>query len=167
MEKSLAIANALIRLAIEHNKPLTQMKLQKLIFYAHGWHLALLDTPLVDEAFEAWKYGPVIPTVYHEFKNFGLMPINREGTEAVLRNNESIEWVAPRIKDTTGNVSALLKRIWEVFGVFSGTQLSEMTHAPGTPWSNAREHYGEDHRHIPIDDCEIKQYFKELAENNA
>lgn len=166
MEKSLAIANRMIQLAMQHQRPPTQMKLQKLIFYAHGWHLALFDAPLVDETFEAWRYGPVLPTVYHEFKNFGLMPIDREGTEPILHNS-SIHWIAPQLRDATGNTDALLRKIWEVFGGYSGTELSDMTHAPGTPWYKARKAYGESERHIPIENREIQRYFKEIALSNA
>ncbi|QLH42366.1 MAG: DUF4065 domain-containing protein [Coxiellaceae bacterium] len=52
------------------------MKLAKLIYVAHGWSLALNDVPLIDEAVQAWKFGPVIESVYHEFKHFGNDVIN-------------------------------------------------------------------------------------------
>jgi len=74
--RSMAVANWFI----DHVRNLTPLKLQKLIYYAHGWHLALRDQPLIDELIEAWEYGPVVPNVYHEFKEFGNQPITRRGT---------------------------------------------------------------------------------------
>lgn len=163
MEKSLAIANGLIRLAVQHGNPPTQMKLQKLIFFAHGWNLALYENPLVDEGFEAWKYGPVIPSVYHEFKTYGTLGIDRPGTEYVSTPN-GFEWLPPPIVDSNGTVQGLLNKIWEVFGVHSGTQLSAMTHAQNAPWSIMRAKYG-DIRDIPIPNEIIKKYFKGLMPN--
>ena len=159
MEKSLAVANELIRYAIDAKNPPTQMKLQKLLFFAHGWNLALFDGPLVDERFRAWKYGPVIPSVYHEFKSFGKRGIDRLGTEMVL-GDEGILFVSPLVK-VTGDTPALLHKIWEVFGGFNGTQLSDMTHKEGTPWYNAwvKSNYSGS---AVINDEDIKKYFKSL-----
>ena len=159
MEKPLAIANAFIQLAQQTDaRPLTQMKLQKLIFFAHGWNLALRDAPLVNEAFQAWKYGPVLPSAYHEFKSFGTLGIDRLGTALTLTPEEGLEWEPPVISDTTGLTHQLLHRVWDVYGGYSGTELSQMTHLPDTPWSKTRARYG-DARDIPIPDSEIKTYF--------
>lgn len=163
MEKSLAIANGLIQLALQHGNPPTQMKLQKLMFFAHGWNLALYNAPLVDEQFQAWPYGPVIPSVYHQFKAFGTLGIDQLGTEMICTPT-GFAWVPPSISDTSGMAWGLLCKIWEVFGGNSGTKLSEMTHAPGTPWTVMREKYG-CARDIPIPDDVIQSYFKGLMPN--
>lgn len=55
---------------------LTQMKLHRLVYYAHGWHLGFQDTPLLNETLEAWPYGPVVPSILREFGRFGAMPID-------------------------------------------------------------------------------------------
>src|ERR1700676_3931940 len=72
---ALAVANWFLARAAADGKSLDPMKLQKLIYFAHGWSLALTDIPLIEEHPEAWDYGPVIPSVYHEFKLFGRKPI--------------------------------------------------------------------------------------------
>lgn len=163
MEKPLAIANELILLANSCGSPLTQMKLQKLIFFAHGWYLAICDEPLIDESFQAWRYGPVLPSVYDKFKIYGMLGIDKPGAELVYTAN-GFEWNTPRVTDNTGNVKDLLDKIWDVFGKYSGTQLSEMTHAPNTPWKKMREEYG-DARSISIPNKLIKDYFKGLMNN--
>lgn len=55
------IAMAFVKKAIESGKPVTQMQLQKMVYFAHGLHLAnTKGEPLVKEEFQAWRYGPVI-----------------------------------------------------------------------------------------------------------
>ena len=163
MEKSLAVANELICLGTDHNAPPTQMKLQKLIYFAHGWHLALFDEPLVDEQFLAWAYGPVIPSVYNKFKVYRTLGIDKPGVELVYTVN-GFKWNIPCITDNTGNVKNLLDKIWDVFGKYSGTQLSEMVHIPNTPWKKIREEC-KDAMDTPIPNKLIKDYFKGLMNN--
>ncbi|HEY1718789.1 MAG TPA: type II toxin-antitoxin system antitoxin SocA domain-containing protein, partial [Verrucomicrobiae bacterium] len=58
--KSIAVANRFIELAQKSDSKLTLMKLLKIVYFAHGWHLALRDkSPLIDDTVEAWKFGPV------------------------------------------------------------------------------------------------------------
>lgn len=163
MEKSLAIANAIIQRALEAKRPPTQMKLQKLIYFAHGWNLALFDVPLVDEEFQAWPYGPVLPSVYHEFKSFGTLGIDEYATKLVKLPTGGFNWVPYSIQfDST--ISDLLNKIWEVFGKYSGTQLSSMTHQINSPWKKIHDQYG-DTRDVPIPNFMIKEYFKSLITN--
>lgn len=163
MEKALAIANEFIQRGQRDGVSITQMKLQKLIFFAHGWYLAICNAPLVDEGFQAWKYGPVIPSVYHEFKAFGTLNIDRPGTTASY-SPEGLLWETPVIADKTGTVYKLIDKIWEVYGHYTGTQLSAMTHQPDTPWSTVHNIHG-DARDIPIPDDMIKKYFQGLIKN--
>lgn len=161
MEKALAVANAMIMRACNHQNPPTQMKLQKLIYFAHGWHLALYDGPLVDEQFQAWPYGPVLPSVYHEFKAYGISGIDKLGTEIVVLPTGGFGWDAPKILDSSGFITPLLDKIWEVFGSYSGGQLSDMTHATNSPWKQIHDLYGNT-RDVVIPDNLIKNYFKGL-----
>ncbi len=57
--------------------PLTSMQVLKLVYIAHGYAMAYLDRPLIDGRIEAWRYGPVIPALYHALKGHGGDPINR------------------------------------------------------------------------------------------
>lgn len=161
MEKALAVANAMIMRACKHQNPPTQMKLQKLIYFAHGWHLALYDGPLVNEQFQAWPYGPVLPSVYHEFKVYGMSGIDKLGTEIVALPTGGLAWEAPTILNSNGLIDPLLDKIWEVFGSYSGGQLSDMTHATNSPWKKIHDLYGNT-RDVVIPDDLIRDYFKGL-----
>ena len=165
MEKALAVANEIIILAKAAGDPPTQMKLQKLMFYAHGWHLALADTPLIDQQFEAWQYGPVVSSVYHTFKHYRMAPITALGTDIQMIGG-SIQLVSPQLINGAGYAAALLRKTWEVFGHYSGGQLSAMTHAEGTPWANARRTYG-NMDNVPMSDESIKQYFRGLMSQDG
>lgn len=54
----------------ERGENLTNLKLQKLLYYAQAWHLALRNAPLFDEDFQAWVHGPVLPSQYLRFRSF-------------------------------------------------------------------------------------------------
>ena len=72
------IANYFIWLAKETGSFVSNLKLQKLVYYAQAWHLALHDAPLFDEDFQAWVHGPVIPELYQKYKVFGWQPITMD-----------------------------------------------------------------------------------------
>ncbi len=160
----LAIANTLIDIAKEKKVKLTPMKLQKLIYFAHGWNLALKDEPLINEHVEAWKFGPVIPSIYHEFKYYGNNDINEKAERIIMNDNFSFTTTKPVVKKTDKEIWELLEKIWEVYGKYSGWQLSNATHQEGTPWKQVWNEgqvlYGKD-----IDNNIIKEYFKKISEN--
>jgi uncharacterized phage-associated protein len=54
---------------------MTPLKIQKLVYFLHGWHLAVRADPAIGESFEAWPYGPVLSSLYQQFKGFGRSPI--------------------------------------------------------------------------------------------
>lgn len=108
------------------------MKLQKLIYYAHGWCLALYNKPLVEDQVQAWTYGPVFPRVYHLAKTYGSEPIDSL-LYGYLSEPSVVQGSDPRIP--------LLEKIWEVFGKYSASQLSRMTHEPGGPWDKISKSY--------------------------
>lgn len=120
-----AIANFFIELAQDKKGVLDPMKIQKLVYYAHGWSLALLGQPLIREPIEAWDYGPVIRSLYMEFRKYGKgQIIDFAKTHDAVREDDDI-------------TKALLRRIWELYGKYTGIQLSNLTHADGTPWQQA------------------------------
>ena len=76
MCKASDVANFFIRLSLSDSEDyITNLKLNKLMYYAQGWSLARLGKPLVQNDIQAWKYGPVIPAIYHDYKNCGNSPI--------------------------------------------------------------------------------------------
>ena len=161
---SKAVANFLLELAAAQGEQLTPMKLQKLVYYAHGWCLALTGKPLIDEAVQAWSFGPVIRSLYNEFRESGANPIRHRAMEIVADDGETMEVRYPHLDDNkeadVGFAKRLLERIWEVFGRYSAVQLSNMTHAPGTAWSRLNKFYnGNIPKYATIPDEWIREEF--------
>jgi uncharacterized phage-associated protein len=137
-----AVANEFLQRGIDMGSLLTPMQLQKLVYISHGWNLGVGEGQLFSESVQAWKYGPVIPSLFHEFKVFGKLPITKlSGLSDVEEVGEpgddgsTVEkpfidpWDTDRIK--------LIDWVWLKYGHLSGYQLSELTHEDGTPWSES------------------------------
>ncbi len=154
-----AVANYFLDLAEKSGKPLDPMKMQKLVYFAHGWYLLNYNEPLLNEKIQAWKFGPVIQSLYHEFKAFGNNPIDRKAKEESwigLVRKETVPIIP--VDDT--KTRQFLDSFWEVYSKFSGVALSNLTHRPGTPWEKT---YAADVRENEIDDNLILEYFKTLV----
>lgn len=123
---------------------LTPLQIQKLVYFAHGWSLAIYDEPLISEPIEAWEYGPVIPSLYHLHKHHGGEIIGGFNPKQAKRILE------------IQSLTALLDRIWEVYGELTGIELSILTHQENTPWKDARQN-----GFPTITDESIAAYFKE------
>ncbi|MCT9821641.1 Panacea domain-containing protein [Pseudomonas veronii] len=134
---ALAVANAFIEQGLRGKIPnLTPMKLQKLLFFAQSWHLRNKgeSTPLFDDNFARWKYGPVIPSLYHELKTYGAKSIASTLSNVELDEDGELMLVTPSIPASDADTHKLIDQIISKYGGLSGTQLSYLTHEPGTAW---------------------------------
>lgn len=111
----------LAKIDTEAGDSITNLKLQKVLYYAQGWALAVLGKPLFDEVVEAWKYGPVVPSIYHAFKKFG---------DGAIMPNDAPKGALP------GEIAALIDQVWDRYGNMSGTDLVRQPHRE-SPWSDA------------------------------
>lgn len=151
-----AVANKFLQISESFGKQLTPMKIQKLIYYAHGWHLSLTGEPLINEEVQAWQYGPVISSIYREFKSFGNGPITSPATKFELGKFATI---APKLPNDP-DLEQFMQKIWEIYGKFSGIQLSNMTHEEGTPWKEVWKL--DSPPNLPIPNDIIKKHFDSL-----
>jgi uncharacterized phage-associated protein len=123
---------------------ISNLKLQKLVYYAQGFHLALYDEHLFPEHIEAWTHGPVVPSLYHQYKEYGAGPIPKP-------ENIDFELFDPRVRE-------LLDEVHAVFGQFSAWKPRNMTHEE-PPWRDVADNAG------LITQRAMKDYFKTLLEN--
>lgn len=142
------IAEYFLLLAKEQEDPITPMKMQKLIYFAHGWNLAIRNAPLIDEPVGAWPYGPVIRSIYDEYKLHGrnAIPFVENGRTELLADTETV---------------TLLNKVWDVYRRYTAYQLSNMTHEHDTPWQKAIDAGCQ-----TISNEAIRQYFVNRAQNN-
>ena len=161
-----AIANYFISRAAREGAPLSHMKLQKLVYFAEGWHLAFKDQQLIDDRIEAWPYGPVIKSLYHQFKSYRNANI-REPETIIEANGGRIKVDIPNIPNGDTFTLGLLNKIWEIYGNFSAIDLSTMTHQDGTPWHKTyKERGGGGSQAEEIPRALIGDYFKALRQGN-
>jgi uncharacterized phage-associated protein len=132
----------------ESGELISNLKLQKLVYYAQGFHLAFFDTPLFPERIEAWTYGPVIPDLYRIYKDCGQCSIPPPPDFDISKYD-------PQTKD-------LLDEVYKVFGQFSAWKLADMTHQE-PPFENA---YKRGAGSIISNESLIK-YFKTLVEDET
>lgn len=128
---------------LEIGDNITNMKLQKLMYYAQGFHLAWKDAPLFAEPIEAWTHGPVVPALYFRYRDAGANP---------LPTPEEFE--PQSIDEPTRD---LLEDVYGVYGQYSAWGLRNLTHEE-LPWKDA---WGETDANTEISHDTMRQYFAE------
>lgn len=132
---ALSIANYFIDKAAKDKKPIRPLKLMKLVYIAYGYGLAMLHKSLIDNRFdkvEAWKYGPVIPSVYHSFKNYRNNPITAKTVTMESDENGKITFTEPQLSDA--DAKALCDYVWKRYNEYSDNELVSLLHGKSTPW---------------------------------
>lgn len=124
---------------------ITPLKLQKILYYAQGYYLAKFDKPLFNEDFQAWAHGPANPEIYEEYKDYKFKAIDEPKVELYDFDDETLSF---------------LSHIWDVFGIYDGKYLEELTHSE-FPWINARKGYEPGEKcEVVIPKKEMKAFFK-------
>ncbi|HVB42482.1 MAG TPA: type II toxin-antitoxin system antitoxin SocA domain-containing protein [Streptosporangiaceae bacterium] len=145
---AMTIARWFVAWAEAEEEELSNLKLQKLLYYAQGHYLARHGRPLFSEQMQAWSHGPVVPEVYQAFKGFGTGPLE-------LPESDSFTW-----DDVDSATSEFLGMVWNTYGGYSAGRLRNMTHSE-PPWrANWR---GEGDRGALIGESDLRKYFGELA----
>ena len=121
------VANYFLELGARDRIPIDPLKLQKLVYLAHGWSLAILGRPLIQEPVEAWRYGPVIQVLYKEFKRFGASAIPEDAKAGGV------------VETLDSNSKGLIDAVWEKYRSLSSIQLSTLTHERGYAWDLTRK----------------------------
>lgn len=157
------VANYFIWKAHQEEKTLTAMKLIKLVYIAYAWVLTTYDRRLFGEDIQAWEKGPVIPSLWNEFKTCASN-IDRYAIafhSDVSKDDYSGEYY-PLISDDDKDVVRVLAGVWDHYKDKSGTELSDITHQDGSAWQAAWN--GGEGRNCQInDDKELIAKIKERA----
>lgn len=124
----------------EAGDTLSNLKIQKLCYYAQGFHLAIFGKPLFEEPILAWTHGPVIESLYFTYKQYGSgsVPIPETYDFSVFSNE----------------IKEMLNDVYTVYGQFSAWKLRNMTHEEA-PWRNTPQSYEISHE-------DMKNYFKTM-----
>lgn len=123
---------------------LTNMKINKLLYFAQGHYLKKYGIPLPDDTIEAWEHGPVVPEVYAAYKRYSDKPIK--------------EYDANAVAGMTPEVEELPYGVARKYGRYTACALRNMTHVVGSPWDQV---YQSNHPHTEIPLPSIRAYFNE------
>ncbi|MBU3979271.1 DUF4065 domain-containing protein [Patescibacteria group bacterium] len=147
MEDVDKVAKYFLWKAAKEKRKISNKKLQKLLYYAQAWYLAIKNRPLFKDEIEAWIHGPTVRSVYNNFKKFGFNPITTEVNEKDLGNLRDDE---------------LLNDVWQLYGKYDADYLEALTHNE-KPWQTAREglEFDESSDNIISQDS-MKEYYKSL-----
>jgi len=153
MHSSLTVAQYLLDKigAGETERRLTPMQIIKLVYLCHGWMLGLYGRRLINEDVEAWRYGPVIRALYDAVKEFRSEPV-----VGPIADAESVAKFDEEEK-------SVMDQVFDIYGKYTGIQLSKLTHARGTPWSEIRRTSDKSGWEV-IPNAMIEEHFRELAQ---
>lgn len=148
MSHASAVAKEFVRLSLsgEEPDPLTNLRLQKLLYYAQAWSLVVRESELFPDDLQAWRYGPVVPTVYRAFPDG--KGANQLAADALA--------AAPDLHDEEVD---FVRCVWDSYNEFSAIRLARMTHDE-TPWRKAwgnRSPEGTGNDPISMDD--LQEFF--------
>jgi uncharacterized phage-associated protein len=128
---------------------ISNLKLQKLLYYAQGFHLALFGVPLFSDRIKAWRYGPVVPDVWHRYKEADWGPIEKPADFDFGRYD-------PQTRE-------LLDEVNRVYGQFSAAKLRDMTHEE-PPWREAWARVEAGEGDDEVQPAAMRGYFATLIE---
>lgn len=160
---AISVANYIVELAKKDNTELHLLGLVKRVYIAHGFSLALYYRSLLDDRFdkvEAWRYGPVIPSVYHSFKQFKSAPITDFAQNMRWDEKSRTEvWYTPTVTDDQDK--AVIEAVWKRYANMKDSKIVDLLHMRGTPWSL----FYEEGKNNTIPDEVTGAYYQKLVNN--
>lgn len=150
-----AIANYVLDYCEGLGRPVTNLALQKIVYFCHAWTLARTGLPLLAHQFEAWEHGPVLPFLYREFSKAGSSAISFRAQQLDLRTGASV--IASG--SLTPDVADLLNDVINFYSRRTPSELRRLSHTAGGPWDSVWNHASTVNPGMRIPDDEIKKYF--------
>lgn len=148
MSQVFSVAKEFVRLSLsgDETDPLTNLRLQKLLYYAQAWSLVVRESELFSDDLEAWRHGPVVPAVYR-----------------ALPDDQGANHIHPEafasFPDLQDEEAEFVRRVWEAYNPYSALQLFKMTHEE-TPWRKAWEDRPRDGAgNHPISVLDLEDFF--------
>lgn len=144
-----------------HNQyALTSLHLNKLVFLSHGWNLGLRGKPLISEQIQAWKLGPVIPSLYHAYKTYGEGAIEPREHLGAGTDGSKFNQIKDALFTRLDNEErCIIDQVLEHYGDWPAWDLVNLTHENNTPWD---KYYDPDEYYTVIPDYEIEKYYQRI-----
>lgn len=155
-----AIANCVLDLADAEGIKLSNLSLQKVMFFCHAWHLVDTGKPLVKTEFEAWQHGPVLQYIYRQFKEFERHPISTRATAMNATTGKS-EVV---VYDFNSATIERLREVVKFYGRLEPWDLVDLSHAKGGPWDRVWNHSGRINPGMKIPHTAVQEFYSKASE---
>jgi uncharacterized phage-associated protein len=150
-----AVANFVLDYCDRQGHEITNLALQKILFFCHAESLVRRNTPLIKHEFEAWKHGPVLQYLYSEFKNFDDRPVTSRATR--LDTSTGKRLVAKC--ELNSEESEFLSAVLDIYTRIDTWQLVKLSHAEGGPWDKTWNHDGTTNPGMKITTQDILESF--------
>jgi uncharacterized phage-associated protein len=138
-EPAKAVANFFILQALQEGVDIEAIKIQKLVYLAHGWNLAFTGYPPIKESIRVRPFGPIIEELYGEFVEFGASrPVNRFASDIVRTVKGDLVEIVSRLHDAPSTIP-LLTEVWAKYKHLTYIQLANMANAEGSPWRKIKD----------------------------
>lgn len=155
MYDSRSVANTILDVASSLNMSVTNLSLQKIAYFCHGWYLAAHGRPLSKQSFEAWQFGPVLQNIYRNFKEFERSPITVRCTKVDMETGESM--LLPAITDD--DAREIILGCVKFYGALRAGTLIELSHDREGPWDLCWNAKVGTNPGMRIEDSAIQEYF--------
>ncbi|RYB07565.1 Panacea domain-containing protein [Lichenibacterium ramalinae] len=153
-----AVANFILDYCDGRGRKVTNLSLQKIIYFCHVWSLIELNGPLVRHKFEAWEFGPVLPYLYRAFRNYDRAPIL--GRATYIDPVDGVQRVAEY--EFNFEIESLLRETVEFYSRLRAGDLVELSHVEGGPWHSVWNHMGNVNPGMMIDDTRILKFYSKV-----
>jgi|SRR5215472_11968091 len=150
-----AVANFVLDFCEAKGRRITNLSLQKIVYFCHVWSLLRLGRPLVKHQFEAWRFGPVLQYLYREFREFDNQPIVGRAKKIDLRTGKSVIVKYTLDKET----EELLGQVVDFYSLLNPADLVQMSHAEGGPWDKVWNHQGQVNPGMKIENAAIVKFY--------
>jgi len=150
-----AVANFVLDLAETVSQPVTNMHINKIVYFLHVDYLVAFDAPLVTAKIEAWTHGPVFRELYREFKDAGESKITRRATvlDPLTGQRKKAEW------NFSQEEEEFLTELVKKYVALSASALRSSSHIEDGPWDQAWNHEGRANASMRISNQSIKDWY--------
>ena len=164
----LDISRYIINKCNEKNYIISNLKLQKLLYFVQGFSMVLNKKKCFDDNIQAWDYGPVCPNAYHRFKKYGAnnIPPVKQYEDIEFDGVDKIEWIKKEFKEESidPNTRRLIDAVINTYAKYSASTLVDITHRQ-LPWVKTYNDPSNG-KNAVIDDKLINDYFSRLVKSS-
>lgn len=163
MREVISAANYILKSSMDNGYDLTPIHIIRLVYFSYSWHLAITGKPLIVEYIEAWRFGPIIRSVYDEFKKYGNEVIRDFGSFFDIKK---LNFIKASYNIFNKESEEIMDSVVKHYAILQPFQLSFLATKEGTPWHQIYEIEGKNSGFEIISNPIMESYFIEMSQKN-